>query len=1242
MKFKLILLSSLLSASVFAQTNSNPGWEAFFKNDRATARAFFTKQAAKPSGADEANVALSILTQIDRPQAEGFSYLTKLSASAKNPQPYLLALWNDASNYEGRVRTLQQLEFYKKLAERKDVDGSLNAMAYAALGGHYEAKKQYQQADQFYNQMGELENWLITGEYENISTSGFDKDYDVLTHPELGYTFTGKKNRKFSWRTVPYIRHDKWFDFTYYNSYKNALQFAQTFVNAPSATTAQLRIGVSGSVKVWVNDQLLITEAEERNNDLDAYIVVVKLNQGYNRILVQIGESYADRSNFMLRLTDNNGHPLKTLTTSSTPQPYTKETAFVPAAVKPPGFKYFEDALKAQPSSYLSQLMMAKLYLKQGNIFESRIILEKLKSRFPQSTYLNLMMIELFNKADNRTGVETLREEIKMHDPESSLALEMSYKDYDQQNDFVHAAEIISKLEKMYGEDENVLMKKINQASKQKKQEEVIAIVERVYPQFSNSPDFVDLKYAIESQVRKNPDAMSVLHKYIEENDSYKAAKYVAKLHLDKGETDKGIAIYQKELKDDPIGYSIYTDLAAIYYKLQQYDEAEKLYLQALEIDPNSSSVYADLGLLYNTKKQKEKSIAAYEKSLQISPNAYDAIQALRIIQEKKPVFDYFEQPDVKALIAKAPGKTEYPDDHIVVLNNEVQRVVYENGGSEEKHFYTAKVLTQKGLESSKEYNISYTSDQNYSIEVAEVIKANGTKVPAEDNESQIVFTNLEIGDVVNLRYKIENFHMGTMSSHVWDAFYFSDGLPNVNIKYSMLIHRNKPFKYVFSQKEIAAVKTSKDEFDLYIWQKSGQEALRYEDKMPPMDDVTNMLYLSTIPDWKFINDWYNNIASAKARSSYEIKKVVNQLFEGHKNADQLTKVKMIYNYITANIAYSSVSFRQSGIIPQNPASVINTRIGDCKDVSTLFVTMCKEAGITANLALANTRDRGQNTLLLPSMEFNHCIAKTTVDGKDYWVELTNGTLPFNTFSNTFLGSNVLEINKTGKNELVKFSPVIRGQNVMDYKTTVKLENSDMVVKEINWNTGSVSSYLRSVFNDLSATDQVKKMKEQLAGVYPENEVYSLKFTNLNTVKRTSDTVGTETSYKLINVNKPVAGMSIFSLPWSNKSYATALQVVSPRKFGLDLTQLFGIDACNQELSLELPAGKTMVQPLKVIKLNSDFADYTLESAEVGGKLVMTRKFTLKKDFVPLDKIEDFKAFYKQMAEADEQQLAMK
>ncbi|MDQ7947191.1 MAG: transglutaminase domain-containing protein, partial [Pedobacter sp.] len=636
-----------------------------------------------------------------------------------------------------------------------------------------------------------------------------------------------------------------------------------------------------------------------------------------------------------------------------------------------------------------------------------------------------------------------------------------------------------------------------------------------------------------------------------------------------------------------------------------------------------------------------EKSIKAYEKSLQIDPNNYDVIQSLRTIQGKKSVFDYFEKPDVSAIISKAPAKTAFPDDHVVVLNNEVQKVVYENGGSEEKHFFTAKVLTQTGLENFKEYTVGSDADQQYNIEIAEVIKSNGTKVPAETNGNEVVFTNLEIGDVINLRYKLEDYHLGAMSSHFWDSFYFSDGLPHVSTKYSLLIHRGKAFKSVFSQQNIEASKTAKDEFDLYIWQKNGQEALRYEDKMPPMDDVTNMLYLSSIPDWKFISQWYNNIASAKARSSYEIKKVVKELFEGKENTDQLTKVKMIYNYITTNIAYSSVSFRQSGIVPQNPATVINTRIGDCKDVATLFVTMCKEAGITASLALANTRDQGQKTLMLPSIEFNHCIAKATVNGKDYWVELTSGTLPFNTFNNTFLGSNILEI-ADQNNALMPFYPGIRGYNTINYKTDIKLENADMMIKERNWNTGSMSSYVRDVYGDLSPSEQLKKMKEHVGSVYPDNEVYQLTFNNLKADKFNADTVHAESTYKLINVSKPVAGMSIFSIPWSNKTYATGLQVVAPRKFGIDLTQLFGVDSSTEELALEIPTGKNMVQPFKTINLSNDFVDFKLEGTQVGNKLILKRTFALKKDYVPLDKIDAFKSFYKEMAEADEQQLAMK
>lgn len=98
MKFKLLILSILVSSSIQAQTNLNPGWEYFFKNNRTAARDFFTKAALKPTFSDEANVALSMMTEMDRPANEGFNYLNKLSNTSKNPQSYLVALWSDLPN----------------------------------------------------------------------------------------------------------------------------------------------------------------------------------------------------------------------------------------------------------------------------------------------------------------------------------------------------------------------------------------------------------------------------------------------------------------------------------------------------------------------------------------------------------------------------------------------------------------------------------------------------------------------------------------------------------------------------------------------------------------------------------------------------------------------------------------------------------------------------------------------------------------------------------------------------------------------------------------------------------------------------------------------------------------------------------------------------------------------------------------------------------------------------------------
>ncbi|MDB5133624.1 MAG: hypothetical protein JWP37_227 [Mucilaginibacter sp.] len=1244
---KAIFLFFLLfiTNSLFAQDIMSKAWQAFFENRRADASSLFTQAVKQNESRSDALLGLSILSHGDGPPAQAFEYFKKFYEQSKNPQPYIYALWATPSiNETFGKKSPEQMAFLQDLTMKKDYDGTIAALAYYILGKNYETRKKTDQANQQYANIGSVDAWAISGEFENISTSGFDKSYETLNHPADTSSFKNKKGVKVAWHDVPYMRHDKWFDFTYYANAYNSIMFAQSFIKSDVEKEAQLRIGVSGSAKVWVNDQLIISEPEERNNDLDTYIQSIKLNKGYNRILVQVGESYAGRSNFLVRITDEKGNPLPNLSSTFKAQPYTKETTYVSRKTEQFAISYFEQQIKDKPDDYLSKLLLAQTYLVDDKAFEARRVIEPLLKKYPNSTYLNSMLLQVFGKVNNRTGSETVKEKIKMADPESSLSLILKYQELVGQKDYDKAAEVIKKLETAYPfMQEFIYLSKMNIAGYNKNQDEVVKITEDAYSKFPDNENFMGIKYLIEANLRKNATAaIEVLKKYVDNNDNYTVSKQLAAAYFTAGNAAAGFKVYQDEIKNDPIGIGIYENLGDQYYQQQMYDKAADEYLDCIRISPTRGGYYTSLGKIYEAmNNQKEKAIQYYQKGLQLEPSDYASIKSLRKLQNKKDVYSYFEEPNVDVIIKNAPKATDYPDDNFVVLHKETQRVVYENGGSEDKSFMVVKVLNQKGIDSWKEYNIDTDNGQNLLVETAEVIKANGNKIPAEKNESNLVFTNLEVGDVINIRYKAENYFKGSLASHFWDSFYFTQGYPCVNSKYSLLISKNKKFNYKFSKQGIEPQKSSADEFDLYVWKGSHAKSLDYEDKMPPLADIANILYITSIPDWKFISDWYNDMASAKARTNYEVKEVIHDLFEGKGNLNDMQKIEKIYNYITSNISYSSVSFRQSGLIPQNPADVINTRIGDCKDVSTLFVTMCKEAGIKAQLVLVKTRDNGLNSMPLPTIDFNHCISKVRLNNQDYYIELTSQYLPFRAMYLSELNSALLDIGDDNTVSAIKYlNPATRKQNNIYRSVNIAFKDKDFVIKENTYKTASLAGNLRDAYMDLSQKDRIKKIKEAITEQYPDNEINTLTFDNM--AKNNADTVYMKLDYELKNSSKQIAGMSIFSFPWSDKFTPSDFQIIPPRLTGIDLSQVFYMDSETETITLTLPVGKKIVEGPVAVNLTSDVMDYSIVPKTVGNKLILTRTFKLKKDFVPVEKSAEFNTFFKKMVEADNKEFAMK
>lgn len=171
----------------------------------------------------------------------------------------------------------------------------------------------------------------------------------------------------------------------------------------------------------------------------------------------------------------------------------------------------------------------------------------------------------------------------------------------------------------------------------------------------------------------------------------------------------------------------------------------------------------------------------------------------------------------------------------------------------------------------------------------------------------------------------------------------------------------------------------------LYTWSLNNEPAIEYEYYMPGLEDIGKMLHVSSIENWGFLVDWYSDLARTKTRHSFEIKEAVTSLFSEHKTYSDQQKIKKIYDFITENIRYSYIPFRQSALVPQRARNVLVNRIGDCKDKAALCISMLREVGLEGDFVLLNTRNYGRNEHVLASIAFDHVIvAVETEQGRLY------------------------------------------------------------------------------------------------------------------------------------------------------------------------------------------------------------------------------------------------------------------
>lgn len=1249
--FALLLLQFALLNSISA-TNSQEyqkGWEAFANNNRTEARNYFNQAIANPETKFDALLSLCLLDYDEFKFDAAFTDFQQFYAGNTNPYPYFYALNSMPFLYGSRkVIPKNKLDFLEKIVSDPNMNGTLKAMSYEQLGSHYLGINNPKKAKEWYAKMGAVSHWQVLGTFDNTSGSGFSKDWGAVAKTSTDDVFKNKVDADVKWYIPSCNKQNNWFYFDYYFVLNNAIMYAQSFVNSPVDQEVYMRTGTSGSLKIWVNDALVSSVSEERNCDLDIYCTKIKLNKGNNRILIQIGQSEIDDANFLLRLTDANANPLTNITDAAVYADYTKSTEQNSCELLPFfAEEFLSKKISEFPSNPLNYVLLAETYLRNDKAYEATKVLKELQKQTPKSTLVSYLLAEAYTRAKNQTDYDKEMESIKLQDPNSFIGLQEAYNEAVKSEKYSDAADICAKAKQLYGENETTEQWDVYLASYQKRVQDLIALAEKLYKKYPDNADFMNIKYQIEKNVSTNPKtATSIVENYCKTYSNSDGLGLLANIYFEQGKSDKGIAVLKQRLENMPYATGYLDNLSSTLYRMQRYNEALAVTDQIITLSPFLPSVYNTRGYIYKSLKENEKAKENFRKSIYYGPTMYDSRTQLRLLENKKEVSELFPKNDLSEIIAKAPTAKDYPQDNSIFLLDDHQLMVYPEGAKEYRYEKAVKILNQSGIEDWKEYSIGYNGNsQKLIVDKAEVIKANGTKVKAEtNNDNRVVFTNLDVNDVLHLDYRIQDLSTGKLANHFFDNLTFQRRIPTGIIRYSILAPKNKPFNYLVVNGSVEPKISDVEDMKLYQWEVKDQPAVKDEPSMSALADIVPMLYYSSMPDWKYVSNWYKDLTYSKFNSDYVLKETVAEILKGHENASQLEKAKLFYYYILENITYSEVSFLQSNFIPQKASRTITTRLGDCKDVSTLFVALCREVGINANLVLISTRNYGNKTMPLPAVDFNHCIAQLNLNDKKFYLELTDKMLPFGAALNLDLNSEILPIPSSDEafgEKLITFQMPFRPKNMTARTNNIVLTNNDMKIERQSVYYAAIASDRRNIFRNIGSEQQQKTIVEGLASDF----IVPIKVTDLNFINLDNlcDSVILNYKVDIKNALQEVAGMKILKLPWSNNITSLQLVTAETRKYPIRLWSEFDEDINTEQMTITLPQGKNMVEIPQNVKLECENASYQLTfESKISGKIIVRRTLQRKTEEVSPQEYNAFKDFLNRVSEADNKQYAIK
>ena len=283
--------------------------------------------------------------------------------------------------------------------------------------------------------------------------------------------------------------------------------------------------------------------------------------------------------------------------------------------------------------------------------------------------------------------------------------------------------------------------------------------------------------------------------------------------------------------------------------------------------------------------------------------------------------------------------------------------------------------MTQRGIEKYDDIAIPYQPNaQNLNVNIARTITPDGTIVqPSDEGYNEVtppgllsynIYSDvlwkvismpaLSPGAIIEYQVTFQDIASESVGKQTWfwGGFNFQSTVPTLEARYALRLPDDLKFRWKTHNCELTPQVQQASETTTYLWSATDVPPIDEETGMPAVNDVAMRLSYSSLESWDEVYTWYKDLAKDRYHVDHAIQSVVDQLTANIPKTED--KIREIYNFVASKIRYVGIELGQSAYQPSPASDVMNNLYGDCKDKTTLLITMLDLVGVKVFPVLLN------------------------------------------------------------------------------------------------------------------------------------------------------------------------------------------------------------------------------------------------------------------------------------------------